>query len=147
MSDSASRGLRAELTARLIRELPSWYEAAEGGDQDAIGGPGQPGRPRQRARTELEKVCGQAADRGDLAMMDRIRGLLLFDLADRPNGGISLEVQMREEERWYRRAAEGGSGPAIVQLARLLDWHDRHEEAAEGQRSWSPGRLGPARRG
>jgi hypothetical protein len=97
MSDSASRGSRAELTARLIRELPSWYEAAEGGDQDAIGGLANLTDLGKRARTELEKVCGQAVDRGDLAMMDRIRGPLLFDLADRPNGGISLEVQRREE--------------------------------------------------
>lgn len=137
MSSPTGRGPRAELTERLVGELRSWSEAAADGDQDAIAGLANLDGLGRYARSELEKVCGQAADRGDLATMDRIRGLLLFGLADLPNRGISLATQAREEERWYRRAAEAGSGPAVVQLSRLLDRLDRHEEATEWLRRGS----------
>jgi len=127
------------LTARLVGELDlrSWGQAAADGDEDAIAGLANLNGIGRFAREELENACGQAADRGDLATMDRIRGLLLFALADLPNRGISLATQAREEERWYRRAAEAGSGPAIVRLSQLLDRLDRHEEAMEWLRRGS----------
>jgi TPR repeat protein len=80
---------------------------------------------------QLEELCGQAADTGDIDRMDSLRRQLLLGLHDRPRRGVSIERQEREEERWYRRAARAGSCRAMIGLARLFDRQGRLEESAQ----------------
>jgi TPR repeat protein len=94
---------------------------------------GRVGRDRMMNRWEriqrLERLCEEAADKGDIDELEQLRCELLSELSALPGGRISEEVQHREEERWYRRAAEAGSLAAMARLGSFLERRGYIDEA------------------
>jgi len=75
-------------------------------------------------RKQLEEICERAADRRDVETLDDWREALFW-----VKGMHRFEARERENERWYRRAAEAGSTKGMVRLGETLDRLERSGEA------------------
>lgn len=117
-----------EFGEQLRRDVPRWIRTAGADELQCLAHLLMWALDAER---ELERMCGEAADRGDLVTVDALLRRLLYGIRDAEGGGASYVEVRREEERWYRRAAEAGSGPAILYLAGLLRRQGRSEEALQ----------------